>query len=46
MNTITESKATQINGYLAFLFFILMLALNAYLIYSMAENSALGDPVG
>jgi hypothetical protein len=42
MNTITEFKATKINGYLAFLFFAIMLALNAYTIFFMAENRALG----
>jgi regulator of protease activity HflC (stomatin/prohibitin superfamily) len=42
MNTITESKATQINGYLAFLLFVGMLALNAYLVYYIAVNEALG----
>jgi regulator of protease activity HflC (stomatin/prohibitin superfamily) len=41
METITETRANRINGYLGFIVFFILLAVNAYTIYYMAENEAL-----
>jgi regulator of protease activity HflC (stomatin/prohibitin superfamily) len=41
MNTVTEFKAKGMNGYLAFTFQIVLMALNALLIYYIATSEAL-----
>ncbi len=38
MKTVTEKPAIRVNGYIAFFLFLILLGLNAYLIYWMASN--------
>ncbi|MCX6134204.1 MAG: SPFH domain-containing protein [Ignavibacteriales bacterium] len=41
MNTVTEFKAKGMNGYSAFVLQVILIALNAYLVYFIAVNEAL-----
>jgi regulator of protease activity HflC (stomatin/prohibitin superfamily) len=43
MKTVTEFTAKRLNGYVAFIIEVLILALNAYWIYYIAEHEAVGN---